>query len=106
MNDKTNLNELARQLADKIAGIRPAILDSNLFGQTNAAQIQQDLRHSASQLVHGINSGWERTAVSGQLGKLEGQLQTAAAIGLLADVDLQRYLGMIDDIYTALDQEN
>jgi hypothetical protein len=48
----------------------------------------------------------ERQVVVEKVKEVEGLLQTAAVVGAVGDRDLQTYLGMIDDIYASLDQEN
>ena len=104
MYDKDQVAQLAQQLADRIAQIRPGYLFTSATGMSNQSGLQQELRRQVSDLMHGIHSGWERQAVNDQLGLIEGSLQNATAIGLLMDNDLQRYLGLIDDLHGILDQ--
>ena len=106
MYDKVKVLEQTTILANRLGQIRMGILDTGIYGASNIDLQKQTMRKSASELVHGVQSGWGRQAVQTKTSEIEGQLQTAAAMGLIGEKDLQGYLGMIDDIYVSVDQEN
>jgi hypothetical protein len=101
MYDKAEVLLLATKFADKVG-----LLTEMVYGGSEQQLQKQALRRSASSLVRDIQSNMERQVVVEKVREVEGQLQTAAVVGVIGDRDLQTYLGMIDDIYASLDQEN
>jgi hypothetical protein len=92
--------KLALTLASNLQDVK----NPSIVARTGtAASIIQNLHRSASQLVYALVHSSELSDIIELVGKLEGDLRTAAVVNVLSTSELDSYLSEVDGLHELLD---